>query len=974
MEHLVKIYAVNSNVLAPLYYEDPLELENLHQGLIKTINGTIIQKVLRFKEYVEDASINNILLLSLPITSPYRSLDRDKHNRADPGDTFQLGDENMGRESGLLRGIDEESVLRQNTNKDSVASLIKQENATIMSLNAAINTKLQDKARIKFTEDMYIGLEKLTYIKNQFCTYIRDHAIKNQIELVFSTETIPSVLFEQLKRLGIVVIFPIGQSEMKLLSLVLKAKVVNQIEIITKDLDQGYLGNIKNYNLINIHDQEGNYQTSLIYLDKMESANQEYYTSLGVTIYSNSDQKNIELKKFLRENLVYLYYSLTEHEFVIQERDSIARQLHPNIEIDFDCVGDLRSHLKHSISNLRDAMKEKEFESFMFEFTEVELETMNTENVYPDLDSDFGSMVEKFFHRLTTMDGLKNIHDIQKRIEQSIAYPGEYDNFNYLFNTDLDFFASLNFTKNDSIMMIRSIPKYHNYKPYSDQDLTLQKYLKLRFKYFENYVYQDHHEWNNRQTMFYIGQSCLKITVDQVHREKSKASYVKEFHAFEHHEQYERGLLSNLLYHEAHASMGGHLLVKSFKSTVLSTGRQSVHKEKLAAKKLKEKKMKQLLSSSNPHSPTEKSKDDSQANIKETIISYIMCDTCKKILSHNMNLDAIHKNMSFVMFMYNVATRKKFQNDIKSKNNFSFDVENTIQEHDGQEEFCKHLKQVRAFQKGPTVIKFQRFEVDAHNFMHFKHRENLLRTNPIISQLRKTYELDKLQYEDKMAKEIGEYYIRQISFLTYLARDVIVKGNQILSFDRQGRYRQHFYHQLKFIKQFSILCEIVNKFWFVMNNFGVVETKYKFNQLLRSIMINIKAYDETLEAIHELLFNEQTHDRHSSYFPDIIARLCKLNKEYSAMLNPQPTVIERRTMGFREVSYSPDPLINNDLILKRTNSKPGMSSGAVSRQAATFKRANTIHEDDDAGDTLVTTERVETESSKTLHKKIHCKR
>jgi hypothetical protein len=221
---LVKIYAVNSNVLN----EDPQELESLHNGVIKSINGTIIQKVLRFKEYVEDASINNILLLSLPITSPYRSLDRDKSSRIDTGDTFQFIDDSPTRESGLIRGMDDEPMHRTITMKDSVSSIVKHENATIMSLNAAISTRIQDKARIKFKEDMYVGLEKLTFIKNQFCNYIRDHAIKNQIELIFSTEAIPSTLFDNFKRMGIVVIFPISQSEMKLLSLVLKAKVVTR--------------------------------------------------------------------------------------------------------------------------------------------------------------------------------------------------------------------------------------------------------------------------------------------------------------------------------------------------------------------------------------------------------------------------------------------------------------------------------------------------------------------------------------------------------------------------------------------------------------------------------------------------------------------------------------------------------------------------------------------------------------------------
>ena len=64
----------------------------------------------------------------------------------------------------------------------------------------------------------------------------------------------------------------------------------------------------------------------------------------------------------------------------------------------------------------------------------------------------------------------------------------EFDNFNYLFNTDLDFLASLNTTKNDSIVVIRETPKYFCYAPYSENDLTLIKYLRLKFSEFEQVI------------------------------------------------------------------------------------------------------------------------------------------------------------------------------------------------------------------------------------------------------------------------------------------------------------------------------------------------------------------------------------------------------------------------------------------------------------------------------------------------------
>ena len=91
---------------------------------------------------------------------------------------------------------------------------------------------------------MYISLEHLTFVKSQFTNYIKDHIKKNQIELIFSTETIPSNLFEELKANGVVVIFPVSHNEMKLLSVVLKAKIINDVSLLTRDLKSEYLGNI----------------------------------------------------------------------------------------------------------------------------------------------------------------------------------------------------------------------------------------------------------------------------------------------------------------------------------------------------------------------------------------------------------------------------------------------------------------------------------------------------------------------------------------------------------------------------------------------------------------------------------------------------------------------------------------------------------------------------------------------------------
>ena len=81
-------------------------------------------------------------------------------------------------------------------------------------------------------------------------------------------------------------------------------------------------------------------------------------------------------------------------------------------------------------------------------------------------------------------------------------------------------------------------------------------------------------------------------------------------------------------------------------------------------------------------------KDSNQLSIK----SYLICDVCKKVLTESMFLDSIHKNTSFVMFLYSMAADKKYRlNDLASVRDYEGleDVKET--------DFCKHKVQARVF-------------------------------------------------------------------------------------------------------------------------------------------------------------------------------------------------------------------------------------------------------------------------------------
>lgn len=927
LDHLVKIFSISTP--APCIIDENSDPEGMKAGRIKSINGTIIQKVLRFKDYIEDEAINNILLLSLPVTNPYSTIDLYSKDKQQSSDYIELADIIPARDLMTPEGPDDMPLLRMPSRISGLSSFALMKDTLI----SATSQSVKEKGKIKFSEDMYVSLDNLAYVKSNFCKYIIDLVEKNQIELIFSTETLPSSLFQQLKKEGVVVIFPVTQSEMKLLSLVLKAKVVDDIATITRDLDKSYLGNIKNYNLINQYDAEGNYQTSLIYMDKLETSTQSTYSSLGVTIVGSDEHHIIELKKYLKEILPYLYFSLTEHEFEMRECNSIARPLLSSTDIDYQLVGDFRSSLSVSVNNFRQLMVSG---GKAFEFTEVTLETMTSTNCYPDLDSDFSSIIDKLFHRLCTLDGIKNVHEIKGKVEKSIANPAEYNNFNYLFNTDLDFFASLNITKNDSIMRIVQTPIYQASAPYSESDMTLNKFLHLKLNHFEDAVFRRHLDWNNKQTLFYIGDACVKVKVTQAIKVHTRSSFVKEFIRLDRHEQCQLGLTSMMLYYDINP-LKGNSLAKSVNSTVLSSGKSNP-KDKSGSKKVKSKPL-----------PASSEKEGSQAAIK----SYISCDVCGKVLSETMKMDGIHKNMSFLMYLYSMATKKKNMIWRKTANlNASVEIDTTNLDVDATDDFCKHREQVRVFQRGGLLVKFQRHDTLVHDLMHLSARDSLFNRNNVIIQLEKTYKLDKMQYEDKVAKEIGEYYIRQISLITFLARDLILKGNALLDRDRGSKFHYNFYSQLKFIKLFSVLCDLVSNFWFVMNNFvqaGSAATA-KYNQLLRSIMLNVKLYDQTLADIHELLLGEFTHDRRSSYYADIVLKLCKMVKDYDGMIEPEFVNNKPRRTISRDFSPNKDPvlpreilpadpLLKSEFILKKSLLKQPIQTSRNSRQ---LHRTNTL--------------------------------
>lgn len=928
LEQLVKIYSVSNYASQFTEVVGLEEVSHFHEGEIRSLNGTLVQKILRFKSYSETASVNNILLLSLPITSPYKILDKENVGGAETIDREDLNldllkEPNLLPQAPHLRDSNvlgtNDMVVSEMDGKDTKELVTGIGKDSTMSATVLMNSKMQEKSKVKFPENLYITLESLTFLKTQFSNYIKDHVAKNQIELIFSSEAIPSSLFEELKRQGVYVIFPVSIQELKLLSLVLKAKIINDVSVLTKDLGQEYLGNIKNYYLVNLLDQSQNYITSLICLDRLEPVGQEIYSSLGIIIYWQDRVKSLALKKFLRENLVYIYFNLMEHEFIQREKESTSKALYSDIPINKAQVGDFKRPLSASVEELRQHIKKH---PKVFEYTEVELESLNSDNAYPDIDSEFNSIIERLFTRMVTLEGLKNVHDIQNRAHKSIRDPVENENFNFFFNTDLDYLASLNTTKNDSLMMIMSTPRYCACSPYSDQDQTLSIFLRTRVKYYEDIMKDDKLEWNNYQSLFYVADSCVKFRIQPLTKELSRNRFLKRVGGLGRTEQYDLGLYVYNMYTE---EVGDNSKPNtSIYKSMIQNNRQSIKKPKNSDRNMRaaatpynasriERRtdgpnnapslMKDRILEGKSGEYLSNSVGQNSAAHTNHIKSYIACDICQKVLSETMTLDSIHKNISMSLFLYSFGLSKKAKEsrNLHGLRDLMDNIEG-LDENAAGESYCKHHTQARVFVLGQTALKFTRYDTIVYKLLHFRTRETLLGTNTQFSHLRKAYLSDKLQYEDKVAKEIGNYYIRQICFMTFIMRDVVLKGNKIVIQDRI-RAREKYHQHIKLIKHFIGLCEIIGRLWFVMNNFGNIELDYKYNHLLRGILVSIQNYDAVLVDIYQLLIGELKPDKKSSIYPDIIIKLCKMCKEYTAFFNNTANPRVRGTeVGFKDMA------------------------------------------------------------------------
>lgn len=915
---------------------------------MKVSNGTILQKIVRFRNYAKQTSINNILLISLPVTTPHRILAQSQGAASTQQSNIEkvIQDEPKDwlRDS-VFSNIG--SVFLSGRNKPTLTPYVFGEEEflggksreTLQSGRESViapqpqnfslsSSKLVEKSKIRFSEDMYVSLEEFSFVQTQFTTYIKEIIKKNEVELIFSSESIPATLFEELKELGIVVIFPVTSEDLNLLSKVVKAKIVDDVGAITKELDQKYLGNIRKYSLVNLVDNN-TYNSTLVYLEKLEPVLNEQYSSLGVTLYSSNASKNTQLKTFLRDNLVHLYYSLCEHEMINAEKDSIAKPTSTTI-IKNEQVGVFKNYLIDIIPNFRKFFLPDNQE--VFEFTRVELEASNSFNTYPDISNEFTSMAEKFFTKLGTLEGIKNIFQIENKIVTALEKPQEYGNFMFLYNTESEPFANLNTTKNDMIMTMTETPSYQCYRPYSNKDETLGKFVKRLLREYDEGRAQE--DWNQYQVLYYIAGKAVKISFSSDTKRFTKEHLAKTMK--ENGKKHFKVGLKKYLMHvgypkaapvETNQTSRGfnvfpaHIRGLDYRQALplennsrapFNQMRPSVPTQRITfggAEEMRLKKEKEKKIQANLHK-----KDNPQHH--HLLKSYVVCDTCHKVLSKTMVFDSTHKNMSFLAFLFclansesqnqsllnssinkSIAGGKSFTlKDFEGMDQTSNLSRKEIHNSDTKAKFCNHSVQARAFSfghpgSGSSMVKINSFDTTVHSFLHFKHREKRGRGCPELTELQKQYRESVILHEDKMAMEIFEYLIRQISFLTFLFQDLVCKANTLIGEGLENQTKVKGFQEVyrihtKIVIIYFHLSDLVIRINFSMKYFRKLKTNGN-NHMLRSLVVAVQNYESLLRESYELLVGEHKQERKSLYFCDVVVKLAQIIKNLMTKHDPK---------------------------------------------------------------------------------------
>lgn len=391
----------------------------------------------------------------------------------------------------------------------------------------------------------------------------------------------------------------------------------------------------------------------------------------------------------------------------------------------------------------------------------------------------------------------------------------EFDHFDKLATTELAVFANLNLTKVDFIAVMASDPVVANIEIYSKEDKTLGIFLRNRFKILDTTCTQTGMKVKEHVTLVYIGEVCIKVSADDFEGELDYPHM--------------RGKLRK----------GKMLSNVNFNRTIWIEKFKRMNEAKNDLMQLNSKKAKQ-----------EKSNYLNRNHGKPSDLKIrccLVCDICHSQLSYEFKVNKDYKNISFLGFLLNLATKRKLKRLLSTKSRMqSFIHESFV------ESTCNHPVQARAFMHGNKVIKFTRMDIIPFNLQILNYVE--LKDGISSSIFQKEYRGTKLE----RAKQISEQFLRfvkyfrsQMLFIWYLVREVLCRvisysgldqqGTNSDSIESQAKAQRLGFKRLRFVyyRLYGLLLRLVDLAWIcnqITNLGGLAFDSRVFLLSLKSIL------------------------------------------------------------------------------------------------------------------------------------------
>lgn len=298
---------------------------------IEIIEGTILKRLIRHKNFNDEKTLPVVMILSLPINfsmqTSYKLSGAALGERSQGNEMEELGeindnveDQSLLQKSNVFDLNREEKPQPPGSNSGALSGTAKG------SLFFAFNREKQEfdikPQKPVRNDDNYIPLEKLVSIKSKINSYIIDIVRKKNVNILFCTDAVPHSLFERLRAMNVICIFSVSKSEAKVVSKITGAEIINSSETLCRLAEssgaENYTGYAQKFHFAQTIDQDEAFHrkvSHLIYLEQSSTVLEDW-TSVGCVVQGSSPSQNQSVKQYLRDMLSFMYFNLIEKEVI----------------------------------------------------------------------------------------------------------------------------------------------------------------------------------------------------------------------------------------------------------------------------------------------------------------------------------------------------------------------------------------------------------------------------------------------------------------------------------------------------------------------------------------------------------------------------------------------------------------------------------------------------------------------------------